>query len=172
MIQNQFTKIIFAIIIVALQVLIFNHIHIYGYATPLICVYILLTFTLNMPKWSKLLWGFCIGLVQDTFANTPGAMAATLTVMALLQGPLLILLCGQDENDKDDIVVPSIKTLGEFSFLRYVAVAVLFQNIIFYTIITFNFFDPLDLAINIVGSSVLSFLIIWLIEGIRSNSKK
>ena len=172
MIQNQFTKIIFAIIIVALQVLIFNHIHIYGYATPLICVYILLTFILNMPKWSKLLWGFCIGLVQDTFANTPGAMAATLTVMALLQGPLLILLCGQDENDKDDIVVPSIKTLGEFSFLRYVAVAVLFQNIIFYTIITFNFFDPLDLAINIVGSSVLSFLIIWLIEGIRSNSKK
>lgn len=172
MIQTLLAKIFFALIIIALQVLIFNHVHIFGYATPLICVYILLTFPLKMPKWSKLMWGFCIGAIQDAFANTPGIMAATLTFMALLQSPLLKILGGQNDNDGDEMEVPSIKTLGTFSFLRYAAVAVFIQTLVFYLLMTFNFFDFVDTAINIVGSSVLSFLIIWFIEGIRSNSKK
>ena len=169
MIQSFVSKFILALILIALQALIFNHIHIFGYATPLICVYFLLTLPLNMPKWSKLLWGFCIGIIQDSFTNTPGAMAATLTFMALIQDPLLIVLGGQNENDKEDIVIPSIKAIGAYQFLRYAAVAILIQNIIFYMLMAFTVNNIIDTAINIGGSTVLSFLIVWFIESIRSN---
>jgi hypothetical protein len=169
--QTPLTRILFAIVIVALQVLIFNHVHILGYATPLVCVYILMTFPLSMPKYSKLLWGFGIGLVQDAFANTPGVMAATLTFMAFIQGTLLEFFGGQDSDDDGD-EVPSTKTLGLYFFLRYAAVSVLIQTAVFYLLMTFNFFNPLDTAINIAGSSVLSFLAIWFMESIRSRSRK
>lgn len=150
--------------------LIFNHVHILGYATPLICVYVIMTFPLNMSKCAKLLWGFGIGLIQDIFTNTPGVMAATLTLVALIQGMLLTFFGGQDSDDEDEI--PSIKTLGLYFFLRYTAVAVLIQTTVFYLIMTFNFFNPVDTAINIGGSSLLSFLVIWFMESIRSSSRK
>ena len=43
--------------LVAAQLLVFNHIHLFGYATPLPFVYFLLRFPLNTERWSILLWG-------------------------------------------------------------------------------------------------------------------
>lgn len=170
MIQTHISKVTLALIIIALQSLVLNHIHIYGYATPIICVYFLLTLPLNTGMVSKLLWAFCLGMVQDALANTPGAMAATMTLMAMLHSPLLIVIGGQDKLDKDEDTVPSIKSLGQFPFLRYTAVALLIQNTVFYLLMTFNFASFTDTAINILGSTVLSFFIIWFIEKIRCNT--
>ncbi len=163
-------RISLAVTVIAIQVLILNHVHIFGYATPLVCAYVIMTFPSNMPKYSKLLWGFGIGAVQDAFANTPGAMVATLTFMALIQGTLLSFFGKQDGDDED--TAPSTRTLGTYFFLRYAAVTVFIQTTVFYLIMTFNFFNPVDTAINIMGSSVLSFLIIWFMESIRSSSRK
>lgn len=170
MIQDYFKQIGFAILLIALQTLVFNHVHIYGYATPLICAYFILTLPLATPRWAKLVWGFGIGMVQDAFANTPGMMAATLTLVALLQNPMLKYIGGQDEDDKQEATPPSIHTIGLLPFLRYVAIGLLMQNVLFYMLVTFNFASFTDTLINIVGSTVLSFLIVWFIESIRSKT--
>lgn len=172
MIQSHIERFFLAVTLVALQALIFNHIHIYGYATPFICVYFILTLPLSTAKWAKLLWGFVIGLAQDTFANTPGVMAATMTFLALIHDPLLTIVGGEDKDDKDEIVIPSAKSLGLIPFLRYAAVMILIQNTVFYLLMTFNFATLNDMLINIGGSTVLSFLIIWFIEGLRNNVAK
>ena len=173
MIQTLFRQIGLLILLLAMQVLVFNHIHICGYATPMICVYFLLIMPLSTARWAKLFWGFGIGLVQDMFANTPGMMAATLTFVALVQPRLLTLTGGIDEEDeKEEDTTPSIAKLGVFPFLRYAFCGVLLQCILFYLLETFSFFSISDTLINISGSTAFSLLIIWLIESIRSNSMR
>ena len=69
--------------------------------------------------------------------------------------------------DKEDDIPPSIATMGAFPFMRYVAAGVLMQCVVFYMLEIFSFFSITDTLINIAGSTVLSFLIIWAIESIR-----
>ena len=46
------------VMLIALQVLVFNHIHIAGYATPLPYVYFLLILPSDTPRSALLMWGF------------------------------------------------------------------------------------------------------------------
>ena len=171
MIQTYFRQILLLLLLMALQVMVLNHVHICGYATPRICVYFILIMPLGMARWAKLLWGFGIGVVLDMFANTPGMMAATLTLVAMVQPHMLTLIAGVDKEDNDDEdTAPSIARLGAFPFMRYITAGVLLQCLVFYLLETFSFFSFTDTLINIVGSTVLSTLIIWAIESIRSKT--
>lgn len=169
MIQNYLRLAALLLCLLAMQILVFNHVHLLGYATPLVLGYFVLILPLNTTRWARLLWGFGIGLVEDIFAGTLGMMAATLTLVGLLQPMLFNLLSGIDDiSDRDANLSPSIATLGRWPFLRYIGVGVLIQCVVFYLLETFSFFAPIDLLLNIAGSSLLSFLIIWGIESIRS----
>ena len=170
MIHTHIRRIGLLLLLLAMQVLIFNHVHILGYATPMICVYFILTLPLSTSRCAKLLWGFGIGLVQDMFANTPGMMAATLTLIAFMQPQLLTLLGGIDKDDEqEDDIAPSIAKLGALPFLRYAFVGVLLQCLFFYLLEVFSIFDISNTLINIGGSTAFSLLIIWFIDSIRSN---
>lgn len=170
MIQTHIRRIGLLLLLLAMQVLIFNHVHISGYATPMICVYFILTLPLSMARWAKIVWGFAIGIVQDMFANTPGMMAATLTLLAMLQPRLLTLLGGVgDMDDKDEDITPSIAKLGALPFVRYAFVGVLLQCAVFYLLENFSFLSLNNTLINIAGSTVFSLLIIWFIDSLRSN---
>lgn len=169
MIQNYLRLGLLLLCLLAMQILVFNHVHIMGYATPLVLGYFIFVLPIDTARWARLLWGFGLGLVQDIFAGTPGMMAATLTLIALIQPPLFNLLSGLDDTgDREANLSPSIATLGRWPFLRYAGVGLLIQCVVFYLLETFSFFSPIDLIINIAGSSVLSFLIVWGIESIRS----
>ena len=73
------------------QVLVFNHIHLFGYATVLFLVYFVVMIPRNYPRWALLLWAFFLGLFVDLFSNTPGMAAGTLTLTAFVQPYLLNL---------------------------------------------------------------------------------
>ena len=62
------------------QVLVFNHIHLFSYATVLLYVYFVVMFPRNYPRWAILLWSFFLGLAVDMFSSTPGMAAASLTL--------------------------------------------------------------------------------------------
>ena len=71
------------------QALVFNHIHLLGYATILLYVYFVVMFPRNYPRWANLLWSFFMGLCIDMFTNTPGMTTASLTLVGFLQPYLL-----------------------------------------------------------------------------------
>ncbi|MCD8317678.1 MAG: rod shape-determining protein MreD [Paraprevotella sp.] len=91
MVQSFFKRLLWAFVLLAFQVLVFNHIHWFGYATPIIYVYILCIQPLNTSRYTWLLWGFVVGLVADLFSETPGLGAASMTLTAMI-APLLILM--------------------------------------------------------------------------------
>ena len=75
--------------LVALQVLVCNHIHLLGVATPMPYVLFLVWLPLDANRIGNLVWAFLLGLVIDIFSNTPGEAAASMTLAALVQWPLL-----------------------------------------------------------------------------------
>lgn len=153
------------IVLLLLQVLVFNHVHIFGYATPLPYVYFLLILPSETPRWLYVVLGFVLGLLVDLFTNTPGMAAGALCFMGLLL-PLLLRIFAARDND-DDAFEPSHKTMEWSGFLKYAVTGTVIFCALFFTLEAFSFFDWKSLLINIMGSSVLTSLFIIAIELIR-----
>ena len=84
------------VVLGAVQILVLNHIRLFGLATPLLYVYFVITFQRNTPKWAILLWSFAMGLAIDVFTNTPGLAAGSMTLIAIVQPYLLELFVPRD----------------------------------------------------------------------------
>lgn len=152
------------IILCLVQVLVLNHVNLFGCATPLLYVYFIMMFRRDYPRWAVLLWSFSIGLCIDAFSNTPGVAASAATLLGLLQPYLLGMFV---QRDSPDDMQPSMKTLGVARYVYYTLIGVLIFNIFFFTVESFNFFNWLQWAKNIGGSTALTALLIVVIENVR-----
>ena len=63
MVINYLHKIGWFIGLVLLQVLILNNVHIAGYATPFLYIYLILKFESETPRNTLMLWAFFLGLL-------------------------------------------------------------------------------------------------------------
>ncbi len=155
------------ILLLMMQVLIFNHVQIFGYATPLICIYLILKIPLSVPRWQTMLWAFAIGMLEDICTNTIGMSTASLTFIAAIQPSCLKLFVKKEFIEDEEDAEPSAQNIQWWPFIRYVCVCVLIEQIIFYCIEAFNFFNYMELLINIVGGSFTTTLIIVAMESIK-----
>ena len=93
-------------LLILLQALLFNHIHILGYATPLPYVYFLMILPNTTPRWVHILTGFGLGMAIDLFTGTPGMAASALCATGLLTTPLLKAFSPSDH--EDDTFLPTV----------------------------------------------------------------
>ena len=77
--------------LVLLQVLVLNHMHINGYATPFFFIYFILKYNSGVSRNVLMIWAFLLGLTVDILGNTPGMNAAAATVLAFMREPVLRL---------------------------------------------------------------------------------
>ena len=152
------------VVLVLVQGLVFNHIHLFNCATPLLYIIMVLHFRRNHPRWAVLLWCFMMGLCIDVFANTPGVAAASMTLVGLLQPYLFELFVPRDSADD---LEPSVRTIGMVSYFLYVLIIVLVYNLLFFTLETFNFFNWMQWLMCIGGSTVITMVMVMAIEGFR-----
>lgn len=96
------------------QALVFNRMHLFDCATPLLYVYLIIIFPHNYPRWGILLWSFTLGLAVDTFSNTPGVASASLTLTGAMQ-PYFFSLFIPREAPED--TAPSVETIGMAKFV-------------------------------------------------------
>lgn len=155
------------VLLTLLQAFVFNHIHIGGHATPLPYVYFLLILPSDTPRAALLVWGFVVGLVADTFTNTPGAAAAAMTLVAFLRPGLLSLFAPNDK--EESAYVPSAALMRWGAFTGYALCAVLIHEAVFFVLEAFTFVHWEKLLIDIGSSSVLTMLVILAFESLRKN---
>ena len=156
---------LFALFFLA-QVLVFGRIHLFHYATPLFYVYFVAMFPRNHEKWAILVWSFLLGLCVDIFSNTPGLAAASLTVIAAIQPYYLELYVPRDSADN---LKPSMKTLGPVKFAYYIVPIVLVYCLLFYSLEMFTFFNAFYWLMCVVGSAIITLLLIFTLEIGRGN---
>ncbi len=160
------------VVLVAAQVIIFNHLFLFNVALPLVFIY----FIIKLPVTLGLNWmmslSFLMGLTIDIFSDTQGMNALTCTIFATLKKPVLRLYFPREE----DLTYPepSIRSLGLGVFMKYLITMVVIYSFLYFTIESFSLFNPLRLLLRIVGSSVLTFFLILGIDSlsIRRHAKR
>ena len=151
-----------------LQVLIFNQLHISGYATPFLYIYFILKFNSKVGRNQLMLWAFMLGLTIDVFGNTPGMNAAACTCLAFTRNSVLRLVTLRD---LDEAFRPGIKSLGLAVFFRYVLLATTLFCTLLLLIDTFTFFNLPVLLLKIVTSTVSTIVCIFCVESIGGKNK-
>jgi len=159
-------RLLLFVVLLLAQALVLNHIHLFGFATPLLYFYFVTSFHRGYPKWGILLWSFLMGLSVDVFSNTPGVAAASMTALALLQ-PYVFELFIQRDSDAD--MQPAFYSLGVTRYLYYVILLTLVYCLLFFTIETFTFFNWTQWALSVAGSTVLSVILIVVVENMRKS---
>jgi len=144
---------------------VFNHVHLFNCATPLLYIYVALLFPRNTPRWVALISCFVMGFLVDIFSNTPGVSMASLTFLGLIQ-PLVLKLFLQ--HDSADDMKPSMRTLGIGRFVYYTILMVFVYCLLFFTLETFNFFNWIQWLESIVGSSIITIILILTLANFRS----
>ncbi len=163
--NSFFTLLLWCVVLFLMQVLVFNHVHLLGYATPMPYIYALLVRPSRRPRWETVALGFVMGLTIDVFSGMPGPAAASLTLLGLLCPPLLNHFAPDER--RDEAFTPSVRAMGWPRFLRYATTALLLHTTAFFLLENFNFLHPLTLLLNITGSTLLSLLFIAAMERVR-----
>ncbi len=152
-----------------LQALILNNVHVAGYATPFLYVYLILKFESDVSRNALMLWAFFLGLTVDVFSDTPGMNAAASVLLAFVRPVILRLFMPRDAVDS---IVPTVRAMGFSSFLKYMVACVLIHHAVLLIIEFFSFAHIGILLLKIVASTVLTVLCIMALEGIRKKSEK
>ena len=157
-----------ALVLLALQVFVLDQIHPWGWGAPLLCPLIVITLPMGTSRSEALLWGFGLGFVADIFAGTAGIGSAALTLIALLQPPLLEFTAPRDSEEEFS---PSFSTMGRWNYLRFMALLFLAHHIVYFALEGFSCFHIADIAISMGVSYAASLLIAIVVETVRNPKK-
>lgn len=153
------------VVLLALQVFVFNHIHIMGYATPMPFFLLLLIFHSETPRWKYIVWGFAIGAAVDLFSKSLGEYAAVSTFLGLIAPKLRDAFAPADMDEEG--YEPSARTMKWRRYALYAFFSTAIFCTLFYAIECFSFVHLTEMAINIAASTALTFIVIMAIEKIR-----
>lgn len=162
-------RVLWIIGLVLAHTLVFNHIHLMGYATPMPYVYALIILPHGTARWIYVVLGFCIGIVIDILSNTVGAAAAALTLVGLLT-PLLLRTFTPDDKLEEEFT-PSIKTMQWGGFLKLAVVVTLIHTLVFFLLETFSLFDAQEILIKVGSSTALTVIFMMTFEKLRNTSR-
>ena len=162
--KTAIQQIFLFILLVLLQIWLFNNIHLFGVATPFVYLYFTLKLPVKMNRNMVLILSALMGFVIDLFGSTLGLNMFVMVIMGFLRFYLLKLFAPRDVYED---YLPSFETFGNFMFVRYVAMLTLIHVAILHLMESFTLFDPLNLVLRILGSFILTVLIICAFESIN-----
>lgn len=146
------------ILLIVLQVLLFNNIQLSGYINPYVYVLFILLLPYETPGWLLLFLGFLTGLVVDTFMNTFGMHSSATLFMAFMRPYVLNMLT--DREDIDQKGSPSMAINGWGWFLRYSIILVLLHHIVLFFIESFTFNNFFSTIWRITLSTIVTSLFV------------
>lgn len=166
--SNYFHFIISFVLLILLQVLVLNRISFLGYATPFFYIYFLLKLPINANRSLVTFLGFLLGFIIDIFCNTPGINAAASTLTAFLVRPVQGLFFVRDDYNGQ---IPSLSLL-KVAFVKYAVILTLIHHMVLVCIESFSLFNIQLVALRVLFSTLLTFLLIFAFEGFSTKNKK
>ena len=153
------------VVFVLLQVLVMNHIHLFGIVISFIYLYIILKLPVDISCTSTILISFFTGLIIDIFSNTFGMHAAACTLAGFVRMPLLERLV--DTREMTEGSIPSYKLFGLGKFVRYAVLVVSIHHIALFVIESFSFFQPLLMITRLLSSIMFTLLLVFILEALN-----
>ena len=165
-------NIIRLILFILLQVFVLNQIPpLHQYITPYIYFLFILWLPFSLSRSGLLVVSFITGICLDFFTKTPGLHAAACVLIGYLR-PFLINLLMPQQGVEFNYREPSIASLGFTQYITYVSVLTLFHHGLLFTIQAFQFGNIFYLILKTLGSTVISLLLVTIIEIIFIRKQK
>ena len=169
MLNKAIGRFLLFILLILLQIMLFDKIHIFGYATPLLYIYFIIKLPGNLNRNRVLLMSAVLGLCIDMLNATLGMNMLACVSIGFFR---IFFLNWMAPRDLFEDYIPSFQSFGMWPFLRYALVITVFHHIILFTSEALSFFDPFALIFRIVGSVILTIILIFACESINSGASK
>ena len=145
------------IVIIALQVLLFDHLHISIWGFPMVYILFLLNLPPHTPRWAELLIGFGVGLMMDICNTSLGIHIAACVAVAFLRPILLNNFVQNIERITDQV---SGKSIGVVEYVKCVVLLTIIHHFIVFSLETWNWSNWWMILLQTIISSTLTALII------------
>ena len=166
--SNYIKYAVLFILLILLQVLIFNRISFLGYATPFLYIYFIIKLPIGLNRGVVTVLGFVMGFIIDIFCNTPGINAAATTSIAFFRDWIQNLFFMREDYAEQE---PGIGLLG-LAFMKYAVLLTFIHHLLLSLFESFTFFNIRLVLLRIFCSSILTSLLILAIEGFSKKDKK
>lgn len=150
------------VIILLLQVVIFNHIHISGYIYPAFYIYFIMLLPFETAGWLLLTSAFLMGIGVDFFSNSLGLNAAALVFTAFIRPGVIRLLKSKKEYEPG--VIPGIAHLGFRWFFFYSVILIFLHHGVLFSLEVFSLNDSIQTLHRIVASSVSTLILVLFLQ--------
>ena len=158
------------VILLIVQVMVFDNLGFGTYIHPYIYVLFVLLLPFDTPKWRLLIDGFLIGMAVDIFNGTPGLNAAATVFLAFSRS--FIIGITSRKSDIEGKNAPTVTEMGLQWFAVYALLLLLLHNLVLFWLEAFSI-RLLGLVLaETVLSSLVSLLLIIIILYIFKPLKK
>jgi len=152
------------VLLLALQVVVFNNINLFGQYDPFPYILFILLYPVNGNKAGLLVSSFFLGLILDMFMNSGGAHAAACVTLAYLR-PVFFKFSFGISYEYQTVKINDRLSPERFSFLL---ISVVTHHLILYLLEVFRFSLALDILIRVLVTTIftllISIIIIYLIK--------
>lgn len=153
------------ILLILLQVLLFNNIQFSGYVNPYVYILFILLLPLEIPSWLLLLLSFLMGLLIDFFSGSPGVHTSATVLIGFVRPYVLRIVSPRDGYEAGND--PSIFNYGLRWFASYTLLIVLIHHTTLFYLEIFRIADFFRTLLRVILSTIFSTTFILLIEYYR-----
>lgn len=148
------------IILVLLQIFVFNNIQFSGYINPYFYILFIILLPFETPRWAILVLGFLLGISIDLCVQTIGIHASACVMLAFARPHILNLIQPRDGYEAGKY--PRIYYFGFKWFAKYTFILVFIHHSFLFYIETFTFNDFFLTLLRVILSSIFSATLIIL----------
>ena len=153
------------IILILLQVVLFNNIQFSGYINPYVYIMFIILLPVEIPSWLLLLLSFGIGIIIDLFSGSPGMHSSATVFAGFIRPYILRIVSPRDGYEARS--EPSMLNYGFVWFLTYTVLIVIIHHTTRFYLEVFRFADFFRTLLRVLLSSLFTITFIVLIEFYR-----
>lgn len=145
------------LLVLALQVLLFDHLHIGNWGVVMMYVLFLINLPVRIPRWAEMLIALTVGLIMDVWHSSLGIHIAACVALSFAR-PLLLSQAVQDiERIKDNM---SIQTIGRIEYTKCAVILTVLHHFIVFSLETWNIQFWWIVLLQTLVSSIMTLCII------------
>lgn len=143
------------ILLLAVQIIIFNNMNFLGYISPYPYLLFIILYPVNSNKSGLLAASFLLGLIMDLFSNSAGFHTTACVILAYYR-PYLFKFAFGLSYEYQTIKLNDVLTPERFTFLL---LSVVIHHIVLFALEAFKFTLILDIVLRTLLSSIFTLII-------------
>jgi rod shape-determining protein MreD len=148
------------LVLVLLQLLLFNNIRFSGFINPYVYVLFFLLLPFDFSKTLMLVLALIMGLILDLFMGTPGVHSLATVLLAFVRSGVLNLIAPHDGYNLNTL--PRVSQMGLIWFLKYAAILVVIHHLFLFYAEVFSFSHFFFTLLKVLLSSLFTIAFIGL----------